>query len=195
MPSGVGFLFGGLDVVNLTPKQEKFAQCVADGMTQADAYRNAYDCGAATKPETIQNKAHELMKNQLIKNRVRRLRLYAIEAFLQKQADNLTPELLAELAELAMQDEIKPKKQGAFSSNGKINRYAVFYAANFKCQACGASPSPTNEVILHVDHILPKSKGGTDDPLNLQALCADCNLSKSNLFAYDHANEVDLWKP
>ena len=26
----------------LTPKQEKFAQCVADGMTQADAYRTAF---------------------------------------------------------------------------------------------------------------------------------------------------------
>ena len=54
MPSGVGFLFGGLDVVNLTPKQEKFAQCVADGMTQADAYRAAYDCAPSTKAESIQ---------------------------------------------------------------------------------------------------------------------------------------------
>ena len=30
MPSGVGFLFGGLDVVNLTPKQEKFAALQLD---------------------------------------------------------------------------------------------------------------------------------------------------------------------
>ena len=29
--------------MDVTPKQEKFAQCVADGMTQADAYRTAYD--------------------------------------------------------------------------------------------------------------------------------------------------------
>ena len=26
----------------LTGKQEKFCQCIADGMTQADAYRNAH---------------------------------------------------------------------------------------------------------------------------------------------------------
>jgi len=30
MPSGVGFLFGWLDVVNLTPKQEKFAALQLD---------------------------------------------------------------------------------------------------------------------------------------------------------------------
>jgi len=35
--------------MNLTPKQEKFAQCVADGMTQADAYRVAYDCAPKHK--------------------------------------------------------------------------------------------------------------------------------------------------
>jgi len=29
--------------MTLTPKQEKFAQLVASGMTQADAYRHAYN--------------------------------------------------------------------------------------------------------------------------------------------------------
>jgi len=179
---------------SLTQKQESFAQNIADGMTQADAYRVAYDCAPTTKPETIQKRACELMAEAKVKNRVKRLRLYAVEAFLQKQADTLTAESLAELAELAMQDEIKPKRQANFASTSKINRYAVFYAANFKCQACGASPNPTNDVTLHVDHVLPKSRGGTDDALNLQSLCADCNLSKSNAFAYDHNQEVDLWQ-
>jgi 5-methylcytosine-specific restriction protein A len=30
-----------------------------------------------------------------------------------------------------------------------------------------------------VDHIKPKSKGGTDDPANLQAICRACHLSKT----------------
>lgn len=32
----------------------------------------------------------------------------------------------------------------------------------------------------HVDHKKPLSKGGTNDPKNLQLLHAKCNLSKSN---------------
>ena len=83
-------------MVNLTPKQEKFAQCVADGMTQADAYRAAYDCGAATKPETIQNKAHELMKNGEVAARVEELRNHLSELALWTRADSVR--ILAEIA-------------------------------------------------------------------------------------------------
>ena len=48
--------------MKLTAKQEKFAQFIADGMTQSDAYRAAYDAGAM-KPETVQKRASELMRN------------------------------------------------------------------------------------------------------------------------------------
>lgn len=59
--------------MSLTPKQEKFAQCVADGMTQADAYRAAYSAGKM-KAETVQNKAHVLMKDGEVAARVDSLR-------------------------------------------------------------------------------------------------------------------------
>jgi hypothetical protein len=58
----------------LTPKQEKFAQCVASGMTQADAYRSAYAVGESTKPETVLKRASELMANGDISGRVLELR-------------------------------------------------------------------------------------------------------------------------
>tara|TARA_R110000868_G_scaffold411140_1_gene701957 strand:+ start:849 stop:1235 length:387 start_codon:yes stop_codon:yes gene_type:complete len=50
--------------MELTPKQEKFAQCVADGMSQADAYRAAYSAGGM-KDQVIQNKASLLMKGEV----------------------------------------------------------------------------------------------------------------------------------
>ena len=45
------------------------------------------------------------------------------------------------------------------------------------CQLCGAG---RNDAVLEVDHIVPRSKGGSNDPDNLQVLCARCNRGKSN---------------
>jgi hypothetical protein len=53
----------------------------------------------------------------------------------------------------------------------------VFKRDSFTCQYCGKS-APT--VILHVDHIKPHSKGGSDDIINLITSCRDCNLGKSD---------------
>lgn len=57
----------------------------------------------------------------------------------------------------------------------KRDRFEVFKRDKFTCQYCGrAAP----DVMLHVDHIHPQSKGGTDDLLNLVTSCKDCNLGK-----------------
>jgi len=57
----------------LTGKQEKFCQCIADGMTQADAYRSSYSAGKM-KPESVQVKASVLMADGKIALRVAELR-------------------------------------------------------------------------------------------------------------------------
>jgi HNH endonuclease len=48
----------------------------------------------------------------------------------------------------------------------------------FKCCSCGRSAK--DGITLHVDHIVPRSLGGTNNADNLQALCWKCNLGKSN---------------
>jgi len=58
---------------------------------------------------------------------------------------------------------------------GKKLRFEVFKRDSFTCQYCGKSAP---DVILHADHIHPKSKGGLDDITNLVTSCADCNLGK-----------------
>lgn len=60
-------------------------------------------------------------------------------------------------------------------SIGKTLRFEVFKRDNFQCQYCGKEAP---NVVLEVDHIEPKSKGGTDDLLNLITSCFDCNRGK-----------------
>lgn len=57
----------------LTPKQEAFAQAVASGMNQSDAYRAAYDA-SRTKPESVNVNASKMMADAKISLRVAELR-------------------------------------------------------------------------------------------------------------------------
>ena len=58
----------------LTPKQEAFAQAVASGLTQSDAYRKSYKNNPSTKMETINQAASRLMADSNISARVDELR-------------------------------------------------------------------------------------------------------------------------
>lgn len=59
-------------------------------------------------------------------------------------------------------------------------RYDVMKRNGFRCVLCGRSKQ--DGVILHVDHIIPVSKGGTSDMSNLRTLCSDCNLGKRDKY-------------
>lgn len=94
----------------LTPKQEKFAQEVASGKSQADAYRAAYSC-AASKPATVQNKAYILMKQGDIAARVAELRKPIAET-----AQITLDSHLARLESLSMQAEADGKWDAAIKA-------------------------------------------------------------------------------
>jgi len=57
----------------MSPKQEHFAQCIADGMTQADAYRTAYDA-SNMKDSSIHVNASKLLADAKVKQRVAELK-------------------------------------------------------------------------------------------------------------------------
>lgn len=57
-------------------------------------------------------------------------------------------------------------------------RYKVFKNDGSRCVACGHGVEDGAK--LHVDHKLPFSLGGLTELNNLQTLCSECNLSKSN---------------
>lgn len=56
-------------------------------------------------------------------------------------------------------------------------RYKILQKYNFTCCACGKT---SDEIPLEIDHIIPVSKGGTNDEKNLQVLCYECNQRKFN---------------
>lgn len=84
--------------------------------------------------------------------------------------------------------QIMPDKGENNSSGHKTKRaiglrlrFMVMKRDNFKCSMCGRSPATTPGLELNIDHIIPWSKGGETTFDNLQTLCSDCNLGKSNV--------------
>lgn len=59
-------------------------------------------------------------------------------------------------------------------------RFDIMKRDNFKCVICGRSPAKDPSIELHVDHIIPWSKGGETTIDNLQTLCSKCNIGKSD---------------
>jgi len=56
-------------------------------------------------------------------------------------------------------------------------RYEVLRRDGYRCRYCGASAETE---ALTVDHVIPVSLGGSDDPSNLCAACGPCNTGKSS---------------
>ena len=61
-------------------------------------------------------------------------------------------------------------------------RFRILVRDGFRCRACGVSPLVQPGVELHVDHILPWSKGGETTDDNLETKCKQCNLGKGDAF-------------
>jgi 5-methylcytosine-specific restriction endonuclease McrA len=56
-----------------------------------------------------------------------------------------------------------------------LSRKNILRRDNHKCQYCSRS-----DLTLTIDHIVPKSKGGTDSWENLVAACVKCNNKKGD---------------
>jgi 5-methylcytosine-specific restriction endonuclease McrA len=80
------------------------------------------------------------------------------------------------ISELEYLSEFRPKYiRKAISAKTST---LVFEKYGRKCAFCGKGAS--DGVKLHIDHIIPLSKDGTDDISNLQILCDEHNLGKSD---------------
>ena len=68
--------------------------------------------------------------------------------------------------------------------NIKLIRSRLFKKQNGKCHYCNKQLSHTKSTI---DHIIPRSKGGTDTIDNFVVACYECNCDKSDLNREEYA--------
>ena len=65
-----------------------------------------------------------------------------------------------------------------YRASAPLTRRAVFARDNWSCQYCGASAE-------NLDHVVPKSRGGTHTWDNVVAACRRCNSRKENRLIED----------
>lgn len=69
-------------------------------------------------------------------------------------------------------------------------RFEILRRDRHACTYCGAKAP---DVRLHIDHVIPESLGGSDDPANLVTACEDCNAGKAGrMIDEDTVTEVDI---
>ena len=71
----------------------------------------------------------------------------------------------------------KPTPVGPRAIPLKI-RFRVLDRDGYRCILCGKSPAMDLGIKLHIDHIVPYSKGGQSIQENLRTLCQNCNWGK-----------------
>lgn len=79
------------------------------------------------------------------------------------------------------------------SKEWKEIRVRVLEKYECKCMMCGRSPKK-HGIVIHVDHIKPRSKYPelSLEFNNLQILCEDCNVGKSNKYDTDWRPDEEL---
>ena len=76
----------------------------------------------------------------------------------------------------------EPKPNGSQKQNARKTlslslRYDIMRRDGFQCTICSASGKNAR---IQIDHIIPVSKGGSNEESNLRVLCFECNHGKSD---------------
>ena len=75
----------------------------------------------------------------------------------------------------------RPKTKSKQRGISPTLRFEILQRDKHRCGYCGQGVS--ENVVLEVDHIIPKSRGGTNAKTNLLTACLDCNRGKRDKIA------------
>jgi len=67
-----------------------------------------------------------------------------------------------------------------YAANQQRGRFIVFHRDEFSCIYCGRSPVTDKNVVLHLEHVVPRYRGGENRLSNLATSCARCNVEKGH---------------
>jgi diadenosine tetraphosphate (Ap4A) HIT family hydrolase len=147
--------------------------------------------------EYYEERVKQMVGKVLVKNDIvsKDKNIYRIPDFAELTDDEVTD--LIKDCDLKLEAFLAKRGDSAWShrtkSSGYISgsiRFEILKRARSRCELCGIS---AERKALEVDHILPRNKGGSDDPSNLQALCYSCNAMKRDTDSTDFRGWFDSY--
>jgi 5-methylcytosine-specific restriction endonuclease McrA len=88
---------------------------------------------------------------------------------------------------LLMKYYVKTRKRK--NTFGVVNKRNILVRDDFKCQFCGSTLSMRNGTI---DHVHPRSRGGTHSLDNCVASCKTCNNAKGDMLLSDFERKTNM---
>lgn len=108
----------------LTPKQEKFCQCIIKGMNQTDAYREVYNTKKSTD-KSVWECASRLMNDVKVASRIEELRKNIEKELVYSALESFSK--LKEIQELALANGVKPDLTNALKAEELKGKLAGLY--------------------------------------------------------------------
>ncbi len=178
-------------------------ECVRDNITKYDYYLKRLETLTSTVTEELcqqlditkkkfQKREQKIFQNLTHRPPLRHVDIYCEIIYTSPQGRNhykntaiynlsqLESTLQSIKSQKSVQETKEYKIKQERSKMSASLRYDILKRDNFKCQICGATQN--DGVTLHVDHIVPVSKGGKTEWSNLRTLCERCNLGKSDKY-------------
>lgn len=129
----------------LPPQQERFAQLLASGKSQADSYREAYPKSKKWKPTAVHEKASHLMAIGKVRARVEELRKPVIEAVRQTLAQHL-----ATLADIRDKAVAEKRFESAVKAEELRGRACGYYVERKEKGPPGAFSEDKEELVRRI---------------------------------------------
>lgn len=170
-------------VTGLTPREEAFAQGVAKGLDQAEAFRVTHPHARRWKPESVWVKASQMAARDKVQTRVRQL-----QSMLRAEAENKLRFGIAEAFEMA--DE-------AFECGKKFEQAgAMVSAATLKAKIAGLIVHKQERIPGLLDGLSDEDVRAIRDAIEESIAEAACQRAAQlpNVSAIDHS-ESEAGKP
>lgn len=180
--SRAAFEAAGLNVTNMGRRYSD-EECFANLLTVWTHYgRPPQYREMSLPPSTVGGKAY--VKRFKTWNRTLTVFVERVNRDIETEPKSDTQEIGAAAQDPALSGPVT--RRGAIEDSREIPlglRYFVLHRDRFKCVLCGDHPARNADCVLHVDHVLPWSKGGKTRRENLRTLCATCNVGRGNRFS------------